>query len=339
MNIIFTNNDLPINIEDNEIFENATLQHNQSIEKNVKFIEIIGNGSYGTVYKISIDNNYYALKITKNEIPSKLQELYTIMKIHLNNHIIQYYCAGKIHEIDGKEMYYSIMEYGIKTLHNYNFTSYEMYIDIFRQLNIIISTSKNNKLLIPDLKIANLIISKTGTLKIIDFYMFCKSYSPCKSCKLIRTYSAIENEHEKHIYESHHYNFTGIYIPFVVLLIELMCKKNIHGYSNDLCKLYDIKIKTKQLLQLLQIACFNYNNTNSSSIKKYKKLYKFKKQTEDTYFFLKTNEFYESFINLLEPKHILSPIITKKSIALIVNGLLNLNPEQRTIKYFYNIIK
>jgi hypothetical protein len=40
--------------------------------------------------------------------------------------------------------------------------------------------------------------------------MECKSYTPCTDCRIVKTYSTIELDKEKRIYENDEYNYTGI---------------------------------------------------------------------------------------------------------------------------------
>ena len=52
--------------------------------------------------------------------------------------------------------------------------------------------------------------------------MYCESYSPCQKCKIVKTYSSLEIDKEKRIYENSEYNYSCIFIPFAVCLIDLL---------------------------------------------------------------------------------------------------------------------
>ncbi len=163
--------------------------------------------------------------------------------------------------------------------------------------------------------------------------MECGNYFPCTDCRIVKTYSTIELDKEKRIYENSNYNYTGIYIPFAVCLIELICENSISYYASKTCKKFNIDLTVKQIIPILQIACYNFNNSNNDSIKKYKNVEKFKKILESEFKFLKTNDFYEYFLNLLEPKSKYTDFISKKKLFLILNDLFTMDPDQRSLKY------
>jgi hypothetical protein len=78
------------------------------------------------------------------------------------------------------------------------------------------------------------------------------------------------------------------------------------------------------------LACYNYNNNNdNSNLKNYRRIYKFKKNTEKEFDMLKDCDFYKDFFNKLDPKHVFS----KKKFILLINDLFSACPEQRSIKY------
>ena len=52
----------------------------------------------------------------------------------------------------------------------------------------------------------------------------------------------------------------------------------------------------------------------------------------------KENEFYEYFINLLEPKEKFLFLISKKKFSLIITDLLSIDPEQRSLRFFKKIV-
>ena len=309
---------------------------NKLIVKNVNICDFLGEGSYGTVYKIKIDNKYYAIKLSENEIPNKLLQRYKSLchNDKLKKHIIKIYCCGEISKIHGEYKYYCIMEYGGKTLKSViNGININELKSILKQLYNIIYQSCKFRLLITDFKLGNLTITSKNKIKLIDIYMECENYSPCIECRIVKTYSTIELDKEKRIYENSSYNYTGIYIPFAICLIEILCENSISHYVSKLCKKFNLNFSVKQMVPILQIACFNFNNINNDPIKKFKNAEKFKKMLESEIKVLKNNDFYEYFLNLLEPKATYSDFINKKKLCLILNDMFTMDPEQRSLKY------
>ena len=354
-NIKFVNNDLPIMLSNNKIFNpnNGTvrLSHNQIIEKPIKFIKILGQGSYGIVYEILLDNHSYAFKISNNEQPRKLKELYNHMHLCLEQHIIECYCCGTLieykfkpqesnsnntnqnNENDSEYASYLIMELGGKTLKHHEIKNIIDYKNILSQLLTIVRGAMDYKLLITDLKTDNIIITSNGIVKIIDFYIYCESYTPCKSCKIIKTYQALENMHKNKPYENQQYNYSSILIPFAVLLINITCKEHLDSYCKTLMTMYNVKIdKTKELITILQIACYNMNNNTTNSINNNISLKKSRKKIMKLNDFLNNDDFYVNFISILSVRSDFKNFISNKLFALIINDLISLCPEQRTIK-------
>jgi hypothetical protein len=314
------------------------LQYNYDkiIVKNVNVCDFLGEGSYGIVFKIKIDDKYYAIKISENEIPNKLLQRYKSLcqNDKLKKHVIKIYCCGEIAKIHGVYKYYCIMEFGGNTLKSVvNNLSVREVRSVLKQLYNIIYQSCKFRLLITDFKMGNLTITSKNKVKLIDIYMECKNYSPCIDCRIVKTYSTIELDKEKRIYENTSYNYTGIYIPFAICIIELLCDNSLSYYVSKLCKKFNLNLSVKQMVPLLQIACFNFNNDNNDPIKKLKNVEKFKKMLESEIEILKSNDFYEHFLNLLEPKNKYLDFISKKKICLILNDLLTMDPEQRSLKY------
>jgi len=337
-----TNSDLEItfNLKHNQqklpsFFRLSELDNNK-IKKNIIIHDFLGEGSYGIVYKISIDDKYYAIKLSENEISEKLIQRYKSLcqNDKLKKHIIKIYCCGEIKKIKDQFKYYCIMEYGGKTLKSMinKINIYELK-SILKQLYNIIYQSSKLRLLITDFKLGNLTITTKNKVKLIDIYMECENYNPCINCRIVKTYSTIELDKEKRIYENLNYNYTGIYIPFAVCLIELICKHSMSYYTNKICNKFNIDLTVKQIMIILQIASYNYQNENNDRIKKYTNINKFKKNLESEYKFLKTNDFYIYFLNLLEPKNDYEIFINKKILSNILNDLLTLDPEQRSLKH------
>ena len=322
-----------VSIDKNHIFN--TVNIHDFVEKTVKISKFLGEGSYGSVYKIKIDNKYYAIKLNKNELPNKLMDRYNslINNKKFEKYVITMQCAGNILN-NNTYKYYSIMEYGGKTLKTCidNFDLDEL-INVVRQIYDLVHISSKYRILVTDLKLGNLTINNDNKIKLIDIYLYCESYTPCQQCKIIKTYSTLELDKEKHIYEDDEYNFSGIYIPFSICLIDLICMNTTSYYCDILSKKFDLNLNTKQLIPLLQISCYNYNNDSNKYIRNYKNVYKLKKSLEHDYECIKNNELYETFIELLTPKELYKSFINKKKLITIINDLINLDPNQRSLKY------
>jgi serine/threonine protein kinase len=308
------------------------LQINSSVELKIKICKFLGEGSYGQVYKIKIGNDYFALKINENEKAEKLYNRYTSLTDveKLRNYVINIYIAGRIK--CQKYSYFSIMEYGGKTLKSIiNDIKLSHLVHILKQLfNIAIIVSKY-KILLTDFKLGNITISSDNRLKIIDLYMDCESYTPCRQCRIVKTYSTIEIETEKRIYEDPDYNFTCIYIPLAISLIDLLCESTASYYFSKLALKYNIPMNIKGMIPLIQIACYNYSNENNESIKKYKNVYSRKKKLEEKFPCIKEPEFYDYFMNLLKPREEYKSFISTKRVLLILNDLFSIDPQQRTL--------
>ena len=240
---ISVNND---NNEDNNEYSNKDNDHyknifnknipkNDLIKKKIKIIKNIGEGSYGIVYKIKIDSIYYAFKINKNELCHKLKERYNslIECDVLKKYIINIYVSGEISN-NNNYKYFSIMEYGGDTLRNIydNFNMSKTKLIVKQLFNIIHITAKY-KFLMTDFKLSNITCNDDYKIKLIDIYMFCENYTPCTKCKIVRTYSTIEIEKEKRIYEDPNYNFTCTYIPFAICIVDLICK-HLYKYKKNI---------------------------------------------------------------------------------------------------------
>jgi hypothetical protein len=303
------------------------------IDKKIKIYKFLGEGSYGKVYKIKIDNNLYALKINENEDPNKLNERYSalINNNKLEKYIINMFCAGEL-KSNYKYTYYSIMEYGGKSIRNIiNDINIDDLQIILKQLHNIIYIASKNRILLTDFKLSNLTFNSDKRVKLIDLYMYCESYNPCKECKIVKTYSSFEMEKEKRIYENPNYNYSCIFLPFAICFIDLVCENSSSHYCSKLSKKFNLDMNIKQIIPLLQISCYNYSNDSNALIKPYKNLYKHKKSLEKKYSVIKNEEFYNFFFNLLEPKREFENFISKKKLILIISSLINLDPNQRSL--------
>lgn len=333
----FTNNyDHNIFDETNPIITNV-IKKGEILEIKAKICKYLGEGSYGTVYKIKINNTYYALKMNDNEVSDKLFNRYeSIISIEkIRKYIIDIHICGKIkHE---KYSYFSIMEFGGKTLKSIiPISSVSTLVIILKQLFNIVHICTKFKILLTDFKLSNITISHDNRLKLIDLYMDCKSYTPCKECRIVKTYSTIEIEKVKGIYEDEEYNFTYIYIPLAIGLIDLICKDSASHYFTKLGSKFNINQNIKQMIPLIQLSCFNYSNDSNSPIRNYKHIYNYKKKMESKYPIIKNSDFYEYFMNMIEPRDEYKEFISKKKLLLILNDLFSVDPSQRSLDFLKN---
>ena len=314
-------------------FENSFINEFKStnkLNKNIKIHKFLGEGSYGVVFKVSINDKYFALKISDNEIPERLIKRYNslIEDIYIKKYIIKIYSCGTL--IDCKKKYYTLMEFGGVDIRKYKYQNSNEVLEVIKQLYNLVNATINGRHLITDFKSGNLILNpKNMNLKLIDIYMFCEDY-PCKNCKIVKTYPIVEIEKEHKIYENKDYNFTFICIPLAIILIDLCCEKSFSKICSELEDKYDLDISVKQFAMLIQLACYNYNNNNdNSNLKNYRRICKFKKNTEKEFDVLKNCDFYKDFFNKLDTKHVFS----KKKFILLINDLFSACPDQRSIKY------
>ena len=314
---------------------------NIRIKKKITDCDFLGNGSYGTVYKITIDNKVYAIKLSDNEIPNKLVQRYNslIENEKMEKYIIKIYSCGMLKK-SSKYKYYCLMEYGGNTLKSIINKNVELnnLTFVLKQLYEIAYLVSKYRLLITDFKLGNITVDKDYKLKLIDIYMDCKTYSPCTECKIVKTYSTVELEKEKRIYESKYYNYSSIFVPLSICIIDIICKKPLSHHCKTLCKKYGVNIGIKQFILLLQIASYNYFNESNNSIKSYLNVINFKLSMEQEFPFIKSKSFYEYFINLLEPKEICKQMFTKKKIFYLIGDILTIDINNRSLKYFKHII-
>ena len=319
----------------NSIIDSKIIKKKTEFEVKCKIIDFLGAGSYGKVFKIKINKKYYALKINENEIPNNLKQRYEslISVEQLKKYIIQINVSGNLNS--DKYKYYSIMEYGGQNLKSQiPFKCVDEIKFIMRQLYNIVYLCEREKLYLTDFKFNNIVLNnKDYRLKLIDIYIECKNYSPCKECRIVKTYSTLEMDKMKNILDNENYNHTYHYIPLGVGLIDLLCKKSFSNIISTLNANYDINLSLKLTIPLIQIAIYNYEHETNSLVKdEYYPVYKIKKKIENKYPVIKTSSFYKYLMKLIQVKDEYNSIITSSKLHKIIHNLFSVYPDERTLE-------
>jgi hypothetical protein len=352
LTIIFQNN-YNIQIDDTNPFSIfSSTNHKQQID--IKIIEFLGKGSFGVVFKFEYENNLYALKLNSNEIPSKLHERYASLLTckKIKKYFIDIYCCGNINS--NKFKYFSIMQFGGYSLKIKNciYDRPILYHIIFQLIDIVYNVIKY-KILLPDFKLNNLTIDQKYNIKIIDFYIYCDDYVTCKNCTIIKTYAPVEMQTHKNIFDksnsnpntsNHNYNYTYICLPFIFCLIDLLCKHKSDLYIQKLAKKFNItnNSNAKEIINMIQISSFYYNKftTNTTNFEQYyNKVNIYKKLIEDKFPFIKSETFYEYFLNIIHIKDEYSEFITRQHFLLLINDFINLDPNKRALNMMFELLK
>lgn len=318
----------------NNIIGINNIQKGSEFEVKCRIVDFLGAGSYGKVFKIKIKKKYYALKINENEIPTNLKARYeSLINIpKLNKYIIKIFVAGNTNL--SKYEYFSIMEYGGKNLKSQiPFESTEEINFVLRQLYNIVHLCERQRLYLTDFKFNNIVLNKKDyRLKLIDFYLKCESYEPCKKCGIVKTYSTLEIDRIKGILDDENYDHKYQYIPLGVGLIDLLCVKSFSNIILNLNTNYDISLSLKQTIPLIQLAIYNYEHDSNSLVRdEYYPIYKIKKKIESKYPIVKTTEFYKYFMNLIEVKDDYKKSMQTKKLQKIIHNLFNAYPDGRTL--------
>jgi serine/threonine protein kinase len=315
-NILNINKELLLNSDLDLIMENEKDKKKQ----NIKILDFCGKGSYGIVYKCIFDNKICAIKLSKNEKSDLLYKRYKSLKKKLNNSLIKIYYSGKL--VNNKNYkYYCIMQFGGISLKEYIKNNLFDIQDVIKQLYNIVENIKNNRLLIPDFKLSNVLIDENNIIILTDIYMDCNEYEPCSGCAIVRTYSVMELS--KNIYEDRAYNYTYIYTLFGFALINILCKKSLSYCCEKLSKEYDLDDK-KHITLLLQHGCFHCSYYANNE--KYNSYFKNKKYSFDI------KKFYNSFLNMLSIKNEFNSFINNDELIKLLNNVLLPIYEKRTLE-------
>lgn len=281
----------------------------------LKIVEYLNSGSYGKVYVCLLNDKRCVLKISNNEDPHLLKKRYKELKDKIEGKIIKIYCCGKISN-DKEYKYYCIMKYGgsnIKSFINNNGIDIKF---IINKMYEIVEIIRKHKILIPDFKLSNLTLYKKE-LFLIDYFMECESYSPCRECKIIRTYSTYDLSTGK-MYEKD-YNYTYIYVLFAFCLIELLCTKSLNSIHKSLKKKYtDVEYKKFfMVVQLSSCKCLGYNERNINY--------------DDNLDKNILSSYYNHFLELIDIRDEYKNIITTEKFKILLNNTLIPIPSERKI--------
>lgn len=335
----FINNYENYNNVECEFFSNITESKNikkgEEFEIKCKIVDFLGAGSYGKVFKLKINGKYYALKINENEIPINLKQRYEFLTNipQLKKYIIKIYLSGNLQS--SKYKYFSIMEYGGKNLKSHiPFETTEEVKFIIRQLYNIVYLCEKERLYLTDFKFNNIVLNnKDYRLKLIDIYIQCKNYNPCKECRIVKTYSTLEMDKIKNILDDKNYDHKYHYIPLAVGLIDLLCEKSFSSIIANLTSNYGINLNLKQTIPLIQLAIYNYEHDSNTLVKhEYYPIYKIKKKIESKYPIVKEIGFYKYLMNLIHVREEYKSIIPTKKLHKIIHNLLSAYPDDRTLE-------
>lgn len=317
------------------IINTKNIKKETEIDVKCKIVDFLGAGSYGRVFKIKINNKYYALKINENEIPINLKKRYnSLINIEeLKKYIIKIYIGGNLSST--KYKYFSIMEYGGKSLKSQiPFETTDEINFVIRQLYNIVFLCKKKRLYLTDFKFNNIVLNnKDYRLKLIDIYIECKNYNPCKECRIVKTYSTLEMDKIKNILDDENYDHKYHYIPLAVGLIDLLCVKSFSHIISILTTNYDIDLNLKQTIPLIQLAIYNYDHDSNNLVKQeYHSVYKIKKKIESKFPFVKEINFYKYLMNLIKVRDKYKSVIPTKKLHKIIHNLFSAYPDDRTIE-------
>ncbi len=330
----FVNNYDNLDKINNEIIDKNSIGKNETIEIKCIICDFLGSGSYGKVFKIRIKKKYYALKINENEKPHNLKSRFeSLIKIdQLKKYVIKIHIAGNID--CGKYKYFSIMEYGGSSLKSkIPLSSSQEVIFVMRQLYNIVYLCSKYRLYLTDFKFNNIVVCDLFRLRLIDIYMDCKSYEPCKECKIVKTYSTIEMDKIRNILDDEEYKHTYHLIPLGIGLIDLLCKKTASQIIALLANNFNINLSLKQMIPLIQLANYNYiHKTNTLIKEEYQPIYKIKKRIEKKYPIIKDDIFYKTFVSLIEVKDEYKNVLSSNKLHLILYGLFSAYPDDRTLE-------
>ena len=163
---------------ENNFYNYFTSNENEEIQDEYKFLEVIGSGTYGTVYKSKYkqSNEFIAIKKIKIEmknegVPSNaLREISILQELNHANIV-------KLKDVHCKDhklyLIFELLNYDLKKYIESIPKGYQLDERLIKtymyQLLSAVAYCHGKKIVHRDLKPANLLINSDGTLKIADF--------------------------------------------------------------------------------------------------------------------------------------------------------------------------
>jgi hypothetical protein len=227
------------------------------------------------------------------------------------------------------------MEYGGNNLKSQiPFETTDEAVYIIKQLYNIVYLCEKERLYLTDFKFNNIVLNNRDyRLKLIDIYIQCENYNPCRECRIVKTYSTLEMDRIKNILDDENYNHKYHYIPLGVGLIDLLCSKSFSNVITILNANFDIDLSLKQTIPLIQLAIYNYDHDSNNLVKHdYYQVYKIKKKIESKYPIIKDVDFYKYFMNLIRVREKYKSIMPNKKLHKIIHNLFSAYPDERTLK-------
>ena len=144
------------------------------------FLEVVGSGSFGTVYKVEKDNNIYAAKVFsesfvlseyKNDRNRITNEIDTLKMVNSDN-LVKYYDDFEYVIESGLKTHIIIMEFvtGKKITDAIeNIEDEKQLVDLFKNILNAVKQLHSYGIIHRDLKPDNILITSDGKIKIIDY--------------------------------------------------------------------------------------------------------------------------------------------------------------------------
>ena len=125
-------------------------------------------------------------------------------------------------------------------------------------------------------------------------------------------------------------------------MIDLLCKHKINLYIEKLAKKFKITDSSaKEIINMIQISSYYYNEfttKNTGFEENYNKVNTYKNFLENKYPFIKSEHFYEYFLNIIHIKDEYD-FIPREKFLLLINDFINLDPNKRALNMMFELLK